>query len=78
MYAIGFTAFVWPASTLLSLPNVFTFNYDPVSAICYRNWKINIEINPQVYIAAVALLGLILPIGIMFFTFVALAKTLWS
>ena len=67
---------IWPTSIVISAPNIVAFKYLPKYAICTRDWPKGF--NGTVFGILTFLLGLILPVCVITFTFIATRKYLWS
>lgn len=66
---------IWPVSIAMCMPNFFSFEYNRKFAVCERIWPDGV--NGQVYSAVTALLGYIIPILVLIFTFIATRQYLW-
>ena len=73
---IIFIIIVWPVSIGILSTNFITFQYDPISAICYRRWPKHF--NGKLWSAMISFVGYMLPIVVMMITFSAAGLKLWD
>ena len=67
---------IWPVAVALGVPNFLSLHYDPDYAVCKRVWPS--YFNGTVFSSVTALLGFVLPVVVMIFTFVATRRYLWQ
>lgn len=66
---------VWCTATSIALPNVFSYNYIPEYAICSRRWPHGFD--SVTFSIVTSILGFIMPVSIITFTFFATRKYFW-
>lgn len=66
---------IWPTSVALCTPNFFSFKYDKRFCICERQWPSGF--NGQIYSGMTTLLGYVMPVLVLIFTFVGTRQLLW-
>ena len=66
---------IWPVSVGMCMPNFFSLKYNKTFAVCERIWPD--EVNGQVYSGITALLGYVIPILVLLFTYVGTRQYLW-
>ena len=64
----------WPLASVILLVNFFSYRYDQDTEICVREWPENF--NGQLYGLMTALVGFVLPMTILIFTFVSIKRSL--
>ena len=67
--------FSWAVATALLIPSGLSFKYDKVTNICWRTWAPGV--NPFVYFMATLVLGMLVPLSALTFTYISTTYTLW-
>ena len=66
---------IWPGAIAMCMPTFFSFHYNYEYAVCERVWPQGV--NGQVYSSITSLLGYIIPILVLIFTFIGTRQYLW-
>ncbi|XP_065640977.1 melatonin receptor type 1C isoform X2 [Hydra vulgaris] len=71
-WVFGFT---WTLSFVIVIPNLISFKYDENFKLCKRNWARGV--NPLVYFTFTTIIGLLLPLSSLLFTYFTSLYTLY-
>ena len=74
--SVCFMGIIWPLAFAILLPNFFSFQFDPVYALCYRKWPDGF--SGKLYGLMTSLIGFAAPAAVMIFTFCSTATKLWG
>ncbi|XP_047128256.1 somatostatin receptor type 2 isoform X1 [Hydra vulgaris] len=66
---------IWVFSLALVLPNLISFKYDEYFRLCVRNWAVGV--NPLIYFIFTIILGVLLPLSSLLFTYFTSFYTLF-
>ena len=70
-----FAAASWVISFGFMTPPAVSFRYNPNDKICWRHWAKGIV--PGVYFAATVIMGMVIPLSTLTFTYISTIYTLW-
>ena len=66
--------FLWICSIALVIPNFMSFEYDVKKKFCFKQWAVGVK--PVMYLSAVAVLNVVMPLTSLFFTYCTTLSTL--
>ena len=65
----------WVISFSMLIPNGVSFHYNPENDICWRRWSKGII--PVLYFIATVIVGMVIPLSTLTFTYISTIYTLW-